>query len=171
MCLVYTSIWQYITGMPKSWSKPWFFTFKYVVSCTEHWICMHQYSGISELLYYCTHERKQYYPISRYILVYSLPDILCMVYQRFQLHSNRQTGREQRHALCVGDEAGFEPRTSGTEAGVLTTALLAQVNGILLFCIFAYCLYFTTLYAYYFTYYFAYYSYYDPTQEACLCYS
>ncbi len=29
-----------------------------------------------------------------------------------------QTGRERRHASCVGDEAGFEPRTSVTEAGV-----------------------------------------------------
>ncbi len=28
------------------------------------------------------------------------------------------------------DEAGFEPRTSGTEAGALTTALLAQVDSI-----------------------------------------
>jgi hypothetical protein len=31
-------------------------------------------------------------------------------------HSNRQTGREQRHVLCFVEKAGLEPRTLGTEA-------------------------------------------------------
>jgi hypothetical protein len=38
------------------------------------------------------------------------------IISRSYLHSNRLTGRERRPALCVGEKAWFEPRTSGTKA-------------------------------------------------------
>ena len=80
----------------------------------------------SEQLHNILHNILHILHIGLHIVAYNLAYFACLQ----KKDSNRQTGRERRHASCVGDEAGFEPRTSGTKAGALTTALLAPVDDI-----------------------------------------